>query len=211
MQSAPGVTIEGLSRMPSKMTPWSAMYLIFCLNSNFSTKNVSFFLRFLSPLFSPEEKKSKKKIENSLEGLGPDLLGDLEGAVDVVVAVEEDLGLDDRAQAGGCGEEKKREKERKRERGKERERKGVSFFCFLFFFKSFVDKKERNERSKTPKLLTHPARSRRSGRGRRRRPGGRCWWGPPGSRRSCATCRSGRPDDFHFFSFFFGVFVFPRG
>ena len=27
LQSAPGVTIEGLSRMPSKMTPWSAMYL----------------------------------------------------------------------------------------------------------------------------------------------------------------------------------------
>ena len=26
-QSAPGVTMEGLRRMPSKMTPWSAMYL----------------------------------------------------------------------------------------------------------------------------------------------------------------------------------------
>ena len=42
-----------------------------------------------------------KKKKNSLEGLGPDLLGDLKGAVDVVLAVEEDLGLDDRAQAGG--------------------------------------------------------------------------------------------------------------
>lgn len=41
------------------------------------------------------------KKKNSLEGLGPDLLGDLKGAVDVVLAVEEDLGLDDRAQAGG--------------------------------------------------------------------------------------------------------------
>ena len=42
-----------------------------------------------------------QKKKNSLEGLGPDLLGDLKGAVDVVLAVEEDLGLDDRAQAGG--------------------------------------------------------------------------------------------------------------
>ena len=30
LQSAPGVTIEGLSRMPSKMVPWSAMYLKKC-------------------------------------------------------------------------------------------------------------------------------------------------------------------------------------
>ena len=75
----------------------------------------------LRPRSQKEKRKKRKKGEKkglffqkqkrtlSLEGLRPDLLGDLERAVDVVLAVEEDLGLDDRAQAGGCGEEKKRE------------------------------------------------------------------------------------------------------
>lgn len=74
-------------------------------------KRVSFFFFFVC------RRNKRKKIEKkfSLEGLGPDLLGDLEGAVDVVVAVEEDLGLDDRAQAGGCFDELKRERERREE------------------------------------------------------------------------------------------------
>ncbi len=36
-----------------------------------------------------------------LEGLGPDVLSDLQGAVDVMLAIQQHLRLDDRHQAAG--------------------------------------------------------------------------------------------------------------